>query len=134
MFDLRIQMNILFCICMFGVESIVVICTQTRQKKNVFSWHLLGGFMGPSINSWCGLSTVPVFCFIRDNHHGTGHNFLCTDYQTAFHGWFGLEYQQIACHEEGTGKHGWRFWGIKCFLHNSTTMYSFTQDFVSRSY
>lgn len=46
------------------------------------------------------LSTIPMFCFIRYNYHGTGHNFPCTDCQTALHRWFGLDYRQIICPEE----------------------------------
>lgn len=75
-----------FILHMFGRgwgESLVVI------------YHILMALLGcfcMSVDSYfVHWSTIPMFCFIRYNHHSPGHNFPCTGYHTGLHKWFGLD-------------------------------------------
>lgn len=85
----------------------VVVSFIYRQAKRKTYFHGICGvvFVCLPVNSFVQLSTLSVFCFIRDSHHGPGHHLPCTDDQNDLHRWLRLGHRHIICPEGDTFKH-----------------------------
>lgn len=78
-------------------ESVVVICTQTSQRRSVVGRVFLCAH-------WlivCVLGHHSLSPFTREHLQSA----RVRDYLTASHRWLGLEHQQLTCHKEDTFKH-----------------------------
>ena len=132
LFDLTIQIKTLLCLmCIWGKKQQQSFIHRLKEKRILVAFA--GWFLLVCLLIFAHLSNVCNFCFIRGGHCGTGHNFLCTDYQTALHRWFGLDYRQVICLEE-TFEHGYQVGRFSGLFLIALQFYSIAQDFMSKLY